>query len=230
MLPLTETDQQTLLRMAREALVGYLNFAEIPKVPEPAEALRQPCGAFVTLRKGKNLRGCIGVIAADKPLYLTVRECAVWAALHDPRFPPVTKREVSGLNLEISVLSPLADIAPENIEVGRHGLLISQGALRGLLLPQVAVQWNGIANNSWKKRAARQDYHPMRGGKGRRIQAFTAQVFEEPHPAVLLTLRRKQDLLHPELQDTERAAPRLPGQKRCGAPPSLRAMAGRRFL
>ncbi len=57
MLPLTETDQQTLLRMAREALVGYLNLAEIPKVPEPGEALRQHCGAFVTLRKGKNLRG-----------------------------------------------------------------------------------------------------------------------------------------------------------------------------
>ena len=86
MLPLTETDQQTLLRMAREALVGYLNLAEIPKVPEPGEALRQHCGAFVTLRKGKNLRGCIGVIEANKPLYITVRECAVWAAIQRPAF------------------------------------------------------------------------------------------------------------------------------------------------
>ena len=96
MLPLTETDQQTLLRMAREALVGYLDLAEIPKITEPGDALRQHCGAFVTLRKGKNLRGCIGVIEANKPLYITVRECAVWAALQDPRFPPVTKREVRG--------------------------------------------------------------------------------------------------------------------------------------
>src|SRR5208337_1827109 len=135
MLPLSETDQQTLLRMARDALVGYLNFAEIPKVPEPGEALCQPCGAFVTLRKGKNLRGCIGVITANKPLYITVRECAVWAALHDPRFPPVMKREVRGLNLEISVFFFIAEIAPEKVEVGRHGLFISRGALRGLLLP-----------------------------------------------------------------------------------------------
>ena len=189
MLPLTETDQQTLLRMAREALVGYLNLAEIPKVPEPAEALRQPCGAFVTLRKGKNLRGCIGVIETNQPLHKTVRECAVWAALHDPRFPPVSKSEVRGLNVEISVLSPLTDIAPDDIEVGRHGLMISQGTLRGLLLPQVAVEWKwdrerflnetchkaGLPANAWRS--------------GARIQAFTAQVFEEPpaarssHPA-----------------------------------------------
>ena len=183
MLPLTETDQQTLLRMAREALVGYLNSGEIPKVTEPAETLRQPCGAFVTLRKGKNLRGCIGVIAADNPLYTTVRECAVWAAVQDPRFPPVAKREVRELNLEISVLSPLSDIAPQNIEVGRHGLVISHQGRRGLLLPQVAVQWKwnreqfleetcrkaGLPNDAWRH--------------GARIQAFTAQVFEEPHTA-----------------------------------------------
>ena len=116
MLPLTETDQQTLLRLAREALVGYLNLAEIPKITEPGDALCQHCGAFVTLRKGKNLRGCIGVTEANKPLYITVRQCAVWAALQDPRFPPVTKREVRDLHLEISVLSPLSDIAPEDIE------------------------------------------------------------------------------------------------------------------
>lgn len=183
MLPLTEADQQTLLRMAREALVGYLNLAEIPKIPEPGEALCQPCGAFVTLRKGKNLRGCIGVTEANKPLYLTVRECAVWAALHDPRFPPVTKREVRDLSLEISVLSPLSDIAPEDIEVGRHGLVISRGGLRGLLLPQVPAEWNwdreqflegtcrkaGLPRDAWRQ--------------GATIQAFTAQVFEESGPA-----------------------------------------------
>ena len=181
MLPLTETDQQTLLRLAREALVGYLNSAQLPKVEVPGEALRQHCGAFVTLRKGKNLRGCIGVTEANKPLYITVRECAVWAALHDPRFPPVTKGEIGGLNLEISVLSPLFDIPPEKVEVGRHGLLISLGALRGLLLPQVAVEWKwnrqqfleetcakaGLPSDAWRHEA--------------RIQAFTAQVFGEPH-------------------------------------------------
>ncbi len=183
MSPLTKADQQTLLRMAREAIVEYLHRNRLPEVQEPAEALRQPCGAFVTLRKGKRLRGCIGYVEAVKPLYTTVRECAVAAALHDPRFPPVAPQEVPELNLEISVLSPLAEIAPEKIEVGRHGLLISRGAQRGLLLPQVAMEWHwnreqfleetclkaGLPADAWQHSAT--------------IQAFTAQVFEEPDPA-----------------------------------------------
>jgi AmmeMemoRadiSam system protein A len=183
MLPLTEIDQQTLLQMAREALVGYLDLAEIPKVPEPAEALRQLCGAFVTLRKGKNLRGCIGVTEANKPLYITVRECAVWAALHDTRFPPVEKREVSGLSMEISVLSPLSDVAPEAIEVGRHGLIVSHGARRGLLLPQVAVQWNWNREQFLVETCRKAGLPPDAWRHGARIQAFTAQVFEEPSAA-----------------------------------------------
>ena len=183
MLPLTETDQQTLLRIAREALVGYMKLGEIPKVREPGEVLRQLCGAFVTLRKGKNLRGCIGVIEANKPLYITVGECAVWAALHDRRFPPVMNREVKGLSLEISVLSPLADIAPENIEVGRHGLVISCGGLRGLLLPQVAVQWNWDRERFLEETCRKAGLPPDAWRQGARIQAFTAQVFEETDPA-----------------------------------------------
>jgi AmmeMemoRadiSam system protein A len=183
MLPLTEDDQQTLLRMAREALVGYMDFAEIPKIPEPGEALCQRCGAFVTLRRGKNLRGCIGVTEANKPLYLTVRECAVWAALHDRRFPQVMKREVKGLNLEISVLSPLTDIAPENIEVGQHGLSISLGAQRGLLLPQVAVQWKWNREQFLEETCRKAGLPPDAWRQGARIQAFTAQVFEEPQPS-----------------------------------------------
>ena len=98
-----------------------------------------------------------------------------------PAFSPVRKDEVAGLNIEISALSPLFDIAPEDIEVGRHGLLISLGASRGLLLPQVAVQWKwnreqfleetcrkaGLPADAWRQEA--------------KVQAFTAQVFEEPH-------------------------------------------------
>src|SRR5690242_1823365 len=138
---LTEAQQGTLLRIAREALVGYLQHEQIPQIPEPEEALRQHGGAFVSLHKGRNLRGCVGVITSDKPLYLTVGECAVWAGLQDHRFPPVSMNEVSGLNFEISVLSPLADATAEDVEVGRHGLIVTQGGLRGLLLPQVAVEW-----------------------------------------------------------------------------------------
>jgi AmmeMemoRadiSam system protein A len=183
MLPLTENEQQTLLQMAREALVGYLDFAEIPKIPEPAEALRQPCGTFVSLHQGKNLRGCVGVIAANKPLYITVRECAVWAALQDSRFPPVTKRELKGLNLEISVLSPLWAIAPEKIEVGKHGLLISREGMRGLLLPQVAVQWNWNREQFLEETCRKAGLPRDAWRQGARIQAFTAQVFGELHPS-----------------------------------------------
>ena len=184
MSPLAEADQQTLLRMAREALVGYLNLAEIPKVMEPvSEALCQPCGAFVTLRKGKQLRGCIGYIEAARPLYITVRECAVAAALHDPRFPPVVKREVDRLTLEISVLSPLAEISFEDIEIGRHGLLISSGNQRGLLLPQVAVEWKWDRERFLQETCRKAGLPPDAWRHGAIVRAFTAQVFEEAHPA-----------------------------------------------
>jgi len=183
MLPLTEADQQTLLRMAREAIVEYLHQHRLSEVEKPAEALRQPCGAFVTLRKGKHLRGCIGYVEAVKPLYTTVRECAVAAALHDPRFHPVPHEEVPELNLEISVLSPLEEIAPEKIEVGRHGLLISRGPQRGLLLPQVAVEWNWNREQFLEETCLKAGLPPDAWQYGATIQAFTAQVFEEPDPA-----------------------------------------------
>ena len=183
MLPLSEADQQTLLRMARQAIESYLQSGEIPAIPEPAEALRQPCGAFVTLRKGQRLRGCIGYVEAFKPLYITVRECAMAAAQHDLRFPPVVKRELPELELEISVLSPLEEIAAEKVEVGRHGLLISQGARRGLLLPQVAVEWNWEREQFLEETCHKAGLPSDAWRRGARIQAFTAQVFEEGHRA-----------------------------------------------
>src|SRR5271169_2716249 len=91
------------------------------------------------------------------------------------------KREVEGLHMEISVLSPLADIAPENVEVGRHGLVISQGAMRGLLLPQVAVQWKWNREQFLDETCGKAGLSPEAWRQGARIQAFTAQVFEEPH-------------------------------------------------
>jgi len=179
MLPLTDADRQTLLRIARESLVGYLQAGEIPEFPQPDESLRQPCGAFVTLRRGKNLRGCIGVIEALQPLYTTVSQCAVWAATHDRRFPPVTQHEVDGLTFEISVLSPLEDIVPENVVVGRHGLIVSRGGMRGLLLPQVPLEWNWDREEFLMETCRKAGLPPDAWRHGARIQAFTAHVFEE---------------------------------------------------
>jgi AmmeMemoRadiSam system protein A len=182
MSPLSETEQQTLLRMAREAVTEAVQHHRLPEIPEPVEALRQPCGAFVTLRKGKRLRGCIGYIEAVKPLFSTVRECAVAAALNDPRFPPLTFAELPKLSLEISVLSPLTDIAPVNVEVGKHGLLVSLGYQRGLLLPQVAVEWKWNRERFLQETCLKAGLPPDAWQHGAKIRAFTAQLFEEPDP------------------------------------------------
>ena len=111
-----------------------------------SENLLTNCGAFVTLKKRDNLRGCIGYIKAYKPLWETVQEMAVAAAFHDPRFPSLKPEEVPQLTFEISVLSPLKRIKDINeIEVGKHGLYIIHGHRAGLLLPQVATEykWDG---------------------------------------------------------------------------------------
>jgi len=142
-LQLTDAEKNRLLDLAREALEEVVRFGRMSEPAEPGGALQTPCGAFVTLYKGRRLRGCIGLVEARTPIYATVRECARAAALDDPRFDPVVPAELLSLRLEISILSPLVDIAPQDVEVGRHGLLISHGAQRGLRL-----LWNGTGNAS----------------------------------------------------------------------------------
>ena len=177
---LNKADQEELIRLARQALEESVRHHRLSKIQKPQGRLGDQGGAFVTLHKAGRLRGCIGYIEAARPLYQTVRECALAAALHDPRFSPVTPDELDSLRLEISVLSPLTEIRPEQVAVGRHGLLIARGSQRGLLLPQVAVEWNwdrerflaetclkaGLPQDAWKQDAT--------------LQAFTAQVFSEP--------------------------------------------------
>jgi AmmeMemoRadiSam system protein A len=142
MSPLIESDQQQLLRLARGALDAAVRNGRLPEAEACSPALTEKRGAFVTIHKAGRLRGCIGYIEALKPLHQTVAECAVAAALRDPRFDPVEPEELPLLRLEISALSPFEEISPEKIEVGRHGLMVSQGWQRGLLLPQVATEWN----------------------------------------------------------------------------------------
>ncbi len=184
MSPLTEAQQQSLLRLARAAAeVGVRNL-RLDDLVLPSDVPTECCSAFVSLHKADRLRGCIGHIEALKSLALTVRECAFAAALCDPRFDPVTPDELTELRIEISVLSPFIEIAPEQVEVGVHGLFISRGAQRGLLLPQVAVHWKWdrgrFLNETCRKAGLDEDAWQH----GAKIQAFTAQVFAEPaHPA-----------------------------------------------
>ncbi len=138
---LTPARREALLALARRTLDSYLTDGTLPPYETDDPHLRRLSGAFVTLREDGELRGCIGRLRADTPLYRVVQEMAVAAATEDPRFPPLTREELARVRLEISVLSPFRRLTdPTQVEVGTHGLLIIQGGQQGLLLPQVAVE------------------------------------------------------------------------------------------
>lgn len=144
---LSDQDKKNLHDIAHQSIAAGLQGQSPPPPRNLSPALQQPCGAFVTLHLRENLRGCIGLIEAAKPLAETVQEMAWAAAFSDPRFPPLTPREFQDIHIEISVLSPLRQIKNiAEIQVGGHGLYIRQGARRGLLLPQVATQCNWDRN------------------------------------------------------------------------------------
>jgi len=166
-LDLTTADRGALLRLARGALEAYLAGGDPPALPE-GDAVRQKCGAFVTLAAAGALRGCVGHVPADRPLARVVRDMVVAAGRDDARFPPVAASELGTLRIEISVLTepaPLVPAAPERVVIGRDGLLVRRGAASGLLLPQVAPEqhWGpeaflaaacrkaGLAADAWRE-------------------------------------------------------------------------------
>ena len=136
---LSESDRLGLLKLARQAITEAVSRGQILTDIPSGGIFSQYRGVFVTLQVGKRLRGCIGVVEPEEPLGDSMVRCAASAALQDSRFPSVRPDELGDLQIEISLLSPPLPIRIEEIEIGRHGLLISQGRQRGLLLPQVAV-------------------------------------------------------------------------------------------
>jgi AmmeMemoRadiSam system protein B/AmmeMemoRadiSam system protein A len=208
---LSRAEKQRLLDIARKAVETAVKENKLFEVPEGlSEPLMQDRGAFVTIRKNGELRGCIGYTGAVKPLALTVREVAILAALRDPRFQPVTASELPQLQYEVSVLSPMRRVLDtKQIRVGEQGLLMKNGMYEGLLLPQVATEqrWDrktlleqtalkaGLRANAWQD-------------KDTDIFAFTALVFGEPTaPAVT-----PEGLLLP-------TPPMRPGDRAPGLPP-----------
>ena len=136
--------RRALLQRARAAIAHAIGAPPVP-IPSPQSPIPEDlrAGAFVTLRVRGALRGCIGYPEPDLPLLAVVDRCAVSAAVSDPRFPPLNAAEWDEVDLELSVLGPIepvVDIA--EVVVGRHGLIVESGRRRGLLLPQVAVEWN----------------------------------------------------------------------------------------
>ena len=142
---ITDSDKTELLTLVRKRIEDKLihNTETVEEVSNPN--LKDTCGVFVTLTKEGQLRGCIGRIQSEEPLYQTVQIVAVESALRDPRFSPVTRDEIEGIEIEISVLSPPARVVDISaIEIGKHGLIMSYRSKSSVYLPQVPVEnaWN----------------------------------------------------------------------------------------
>ena len=181
---LDDNDKLELLRIARATLREYLATGFMPPGAPHRQSLLQPRGAFVTLHVDGELRGCIGRVDADTPLYLAVEQLAVAAATRDPRFEPLRAEELAQTHIEVSVLSPPVSGEPEQVEIGKHGLIITRGVRRGLLLPQVAVEHQLTRDQFLDETCAKAGLAPGAWQQaGTILQLFTAEVFSEPRPA-----------------------------------------------
>jgi AmmeMemoRadiSam system protein A len=138
---LSDENRKTLLSLARDAVAAAASGNDLPTLRNPDGPLREKGAVFVTLRSAGELRGCIGHVEAREALWESVRDMAAAAAERDPRFPPVRPEDVPGLEIELSVLSPMTPLRLEDIVVGTHGLYVKKDRISGLLLPQVAVEW-----------------------------------------------------------------------------------------
>ena len=139
---LSDEDRKTLLGLARDAVAAAASGDDLPTLRNPNGPLREKGAVFITLRSGGELRGCIGHLEAHEALWESVRDMAAAAAVRDPRFSPVRPEELPGIDIELSVLSPMTPIRPQEIVIGTHGLYVKKDGIGGLLLPQVAVEWN----------------------------------------------------------------------------------------
>jgi len=178
---LSNDEKELLLKAARKSISSKFGSTDLLQFdPAAYPKLKENLGAFVTLKINNNLRGCIGYIIGQKPLFDTVVEAAEQSAFSDPRFPQLTKEELEKVQIEISVLSHFTAIESyDEIEVGKHGLLLDEGG-RAVLLPQVATEHNydraqflsslchkaGLYGEYWKERVLK-------------LKVFTALVFSE---------------------------------------------------
>jgi|ERR1700693_3492952 AmmeMemoRadiSam system protein A len=185
MSPFADREKQSLLELARRALTAGVKEQKLSEEFSDDEILMSPGGAFVTLHRRGRLRGCVGQLPSPESLAAVVAHCAQAAALEDPRFERVSPEELADIDIELSILSALEnlsidDINSEKIEPGKHGLVVSQGRQRGVLLPQVAASFKwpakrfleetcvkaGLEREAWKDPETR-------------VQSFTAEVFSE---------------------------------------------------
>ncbi len=179
---LTDDDKKVLLLIARRAIENNLGIGEPFNIDTfNFPILKEQCGAFVTLTKHGQLRGCIGYILSNDFLYETIHDAAIQASSRDPRFPAVSKNELKDIKLEISLLSvPFKMNSYDDIIVGTHGLIISEQRHRGLLLPQVPIEHNMDKDEYLTSLCLKAGLNPVLWKqKTLNIEMFTATVFNE---------------------------------------------------
>jgi AmmeMemoRadiSam system protein A len=180
-MPLTGEQKSELLRIARDAIRCDVEHVRVPSLQSADPMMNRLSGVFVTLHAGDELRGCIGFIEPVYPLARATQEVAVKAALEDPRFDPVGREEIADISIEVSVLSRLVELTdPAGVRVGEHGLVIESGMRRGLLLPQVAVEY-GWDREQFLSHTARKANLPADAWKrpGVKLFTFTVEKFSE---------------------------------------------------
>jgi len=179
---LTETDKKDLLKIARTTMESYIRSGSKPELDTTLYSpnLKKPCGAFVSLHKNKQLRGCIGRFNPDIPLFQVVQELAISSATQDTRFTPVIVKELAGIDIEISVLTPMQKIESiDEIELGKHGIYIKKGYAGGTFLPQVATE-TGWTKEEFLGHCSRDKAHlTWDGWKNADIYIYEALVFGE---------------------------------------------------
>jgi AmmeMemoRadiSam system protein A len=171
-------ERRMLLDVAHRSIETTLRGNVVQPIA-PNEHLAEARGAFTTLHLNGRLRGCIGYVLPMFPLVKTVAETAAAAAFEDPRFDPVSEEEAPQLKIEISVLTVPKPIQPEDIVVGRHGLIVGQHGRRGLLLPQVPAEYSWDRETFLSQTCVKAGLRPDAWRHGAIVEAFTAEVFGE---------------------------------------------------
>jgi AmmeMemoRadiSam system protein A len=181
---LSREEETALLDLARRAVAARLESRPLPRPADPPPRLLLPQGAFVSLHLGGKLRGCVGMVHAERPLVETIVACAAASATEDPRFDALDLSELEAVTIEISALDPPFHVAdPTGIRIGVHGLLVTQGRRRGLLLPQVALDQGWDVGTFLEETCLKAGLPSDAWSKGATVEAFSAQVFAEGAPA-----------------------------------------------
>jgi AmmeMemoRadiSam system protein A len=177
---LSDEQKRELVRLARAAIVAQVTGVARPRGDR--KGFPDASGAFVTIKSGEQLRGCLGSLHCRNGLADEIVRCAADAATEDPRFPPVAPHELPALSVEVSVLDPLEQIDPgdpDAIVPGRHGLVVEQNRRRGLLLPQVATEWGWTREQFLRQTCLKAGLPPDAWQHGASVYRFTAEVFAE---------------------------------------------------